>query len=64
MTSHDPETLRRIMLLLKGKRKAGKAVSKAISKGLRTDADDDRILQLLAAGSEAKTKLTERRMGQ
>lgn len=33
MTSHDPDTLRRILLLLKGKKKAGHALSKKVAQG-------------------------------
>jgi len=33
VTSHDPDTLRRIMLLLKTKKKAGQRLSKDVAKG-------------------------------
>lgn len=44
MTSHDPDTLRRIMLLLKGKKKAGRALSKESARSNRVTAYRDNVI--------------------
>lgn len=76
MSHHTPEDLRRILMLLKGKRRAGKALSRHVAKGgppvgslgaldegAASSPELDRMLQLLDAGREAGMKLRARGVG-